>query len=105
MESSPATMALGRADAIWRGYNLQIVAMSQRTSHIPQTILTQANSIILFKFKQSDLDSLKKLIGKNVENHLKWLHENEFHFIEFESENEKLFHPINMEDLDDYSER
>lgn len=94
MEGSPATLALGRAAAIWRGFNLQLITMSQRTATIPQTVLTQANSIILFHFKQADIKSLSTTIGINVENDFEWLSANPFHFVEYIGNESTRFNPI-----------
>ena len=94
MESSPATLALGRAAAIWRGFNLQLIVMSQRTATIPQTVLTQANSIILFHFKQADVNSLSNTIGKNIEEDFIWLAENPYHFVEYIGNDSTRFSPI-----------
>lgn len=105
LEASPATMSLGRAAATWRGFNLQLIVMSQRAAMIPQTVLTQANSIILFKFKQADIQSLKKVVGLQVEETHKWLDNNEFHFAEYYGETLTHYSPINMSDIHDQKEK
>ena len=105
MEGSPATLALGRASAIWRGYNLQLVVLSQRTATIPQTVLTQANSIILFHFKQSDLKSLSNAIGKNIENDFEWLASNPYHFAEYVGNDTLRFSPIPIKEVSDYERK
>jgi len=100
MESSPATLALGRAAAIWRGFNLQLVVMSQRTAGIPQTVLTQANSIILFHFKQADVANLGKSIGKNIEGDFEWLAQNPFHFVEYVGNDAVRYLPIPFKEVE-----
>ena len=104
LEASPATQSLGKAAATWRSFNLQLIVMSQRSSMIPQTVLTQANSIILFKFKQADVDSIKKVVGINLQKTYNFLNDNNYHFAEFLGEKEKVFAPINMEELYEYKE-
>lgn len=84
LENSPSTQILGKAASTWRSKNLQLVAMSQRTSHIPSTVVTQAENHIIFNFNNAENNYLTKLYGKDNFNKIKKGVENTYEFVEIQ---------------------
>lgn len=84
LENSPSTQILGKAASTWRSKNLQLIAMSQRTSHIPATVVTQAEFHIIFNFNNAENNYLTKLYGKDNFNKIKSGVKNQYEFVEIQ---------------------